>query len=157
MEKPSITLPPISNLIGVAKPEHHTLDFDALLKPEIKNEGPKKIKFDRNEDMMLYNIVTSRLCSNWNEVAALMRTRSARQCRERWNNYLNPFLRNDPWSPQEDELLLSKFKEFGQKWRKISKFFVNRSDNALRNRYYVLERRINKYHTSSQNSEESSN
>ncbi|EAY12980.1 Myb-like DNA-binding domain containing protein [Trichomonas vaginalis G3] len=142
MQKDGFSIPSISTLFQY-------LPSDQIIKipsvnTEFKKEPPKKLKFGYEEDLLLYKIVISRSCKNWNEVAAQMGTRNARQCRERWNNYLNPFLRNDPWSPQEDELLISKYKQFGPKWRKIAQFFVNRSDNSLRNRYFVLERKLNR-------------
>ena len=105
-----------------------------------------KTKFTPEEDLKLINIVSSNCCFSWSQVALLMQTRNARQCRERWNNYLNPYLRNDPWSPEEDALLMQKHDEYGTQWRKISKFFNNRSDNALRNRYNLLKRHYDRHH-----------
>ena len=124
-----------------------------------KNLAPgifNKVKFTPEEDLKLIQIMTNNCCKNWKEVASMMQTRNPRQCRERWNNYLNPYIRNDPWNPQEDALLIKKYKEYGSKWRKISKFFVNRSDNALRNRYNLLMRHYNKYQNSSSPHESSS-
>ena len=118
---------------------------------------PVKSKFTPYEDMMLTNIILNAKCTNWFEVANLMKTRNARQCRDRWNNYLNPYLRSDPWTEEEDKLLIEKYKIYGTKWRKISAFFRNRSDNSLRNRYQILERKMNRQtFTSPSNSSSSS-
>lgn len=103
-----------------------------------------RCKFSLEEDCQLINIVHLEGIRNWNEVAKMMKTRNPRQCRERWNNYLNPRLRGDPWSPQEDQLLLQKKMQFGTRWGKIAQFFPNRSDNSVRNRIQQLERHMEK-------------
>jgi hypothetical protein len=73
-----------------------------------------------------------------------MCTRNARQCRERWQNYLDPELRRSPWTAEEDLLLQAKVAEYGAGWHKISTFFVNRSPLSLRNRWQQFERRLAK-------------
>jgi hypothetical protein len=76
-----------------------------------------------------------------------MGSRNSRQCRERWCNYLNPELRTEAWTSEEDKLLEEKFMEFGGKWNTIAQFFNGRSDLAIRNRMQVLERRTAKRRT----------
>jgi hypothetical protein len=88
-------------------------------------------------------IIVSRFKNvTWASVASIMRTRNARQCRERYNNYLAPGLRRDEWTEDEDQLLLKKHAELGPKWNQISKFFDRRSDIALRNRHMTISRRL---------------
>jgi hypothetical protein len=70
-----------------------------------------------------------------------MQTRNPRQCRERFKNYLDPELNREPWTEEEDSLLEEKYREFGAKWNKIGQFFLNRSDNSLRNRWMMIDRR----------------
>ena len=90
--------------------------------------------------MKLHRLVMQFGAKDWIKISQLMETRNPRQCRERWNNYVNPALRTDPWTPEEDMLLDQKFAEYGPKWNKISKFFVNRSDNNIRNRWMMIAR-----------------
>ena len=106
-----------------------------------------KNKFTPEEDRKLKEIVTNSKIKNWNEISALLGTRNARQCRERWNNYLNPELRFDAWTPEEDSLLLDKFAQFGTHWNKIAKCFNQRSDNAIRNRWQMLKRHYEKHNS----------
>lgn len=103
-----------------------------------------KNKFTESEDQKLIALVKKFGAKDWINISALMETRNPRQCRERWKNYLNPELRKDEWTKEEDELLLEKHNEFGGKWNKIAKFFSNRSDNGLRNRWMLLARRKQK-------------
>ena len=99
-----------------------------------------KLKFTPEEDDRLRWLVQQHGTNSWNLIAKLMGNRNARQCRERWKNYVNPELRNEPWNQEEDRLLVEKYGEFGPRWNKIAKFFVNRSDNSLRNRWQLMLR-----------------
>jgi hypothetical protein len=67
-----------------------------------------------------------------------MNRRNARQCRERYKNYLSPNYRNTPWSPDEEHLLAQKVKELGQKWSAIAKFFEARSDVNVKNHWAAM-------------------
>ena len=108
-----------------------------------------KNKFTAEEDKLLLEIASQTKVHNWNEIAQKVGTRNARQCRERWNNYLNPSLRNDPWTEEEDRLLIDLHAEYGTHWNKISKMFCNRSDNSIRNRWQLLMRHLEKRNASS--------
>lgn len=101
----------------------------------------KKIKFTPEEDEKLLMAVEKYGVKDWNKISSEMGTRNSRQCRERWQNYVNPLLRNDPYTVEEDILLETKFFEYGSKWNKIAKFFKNRSSNSLRNRWTIITRR----------------
>lgn len=100
-----------------------------------------KSKFTPLEDQQLLDLIAVHGDNDWSRIATLLGTRNARQCRDRYKNYLNPYLRQDDWAPEEDLLLLAKYAEFGAKWNKIARFFILRSDNSLRNRWQLLARR----------------
>jgi hypothetical protein len=106
--------------------------------------GPRnaiqKAKFSQSEDLRLAELVERHGDKDWPTIANQMPNRSVRQCRERWTNYLTPSVTNGPWSPQEDDLLLARFKEFGARWRKLTEFFVGRTDINIKNHYIVLTR-----------------
>jgi hypothetical protein len=100
--------------------------------------------FSPAEDASLYGIL---MCSaarpQWRAVARQLPGRTARQCRERWLNYLSPTVRADPWTEAEDRDLLARVNEFGSAWSSIARFFSGRSDNDIKNRWYSHIR----YHT----------
>jgi hypothetical protein len=98
-----------------------------------------KAKFHPREDSILMATVRALGTANWSDVAATLPGRTARQCRERWNNYVNPNLKTDPWTSSEDELLLEKFEELGRKWQTIARFFARRGRNEVRNRLLALQ------------------
>lgn len=101
-----------------------------------------KVKFTQKEDDLLTDIVERLGTGNWELVAKEMKKRTARQCRERWINYLSPELRNDPWTPQEDKLLDELYENLGSKWQKIAEYFPTRSGNCVRNRFKLRQRRM---------------
>lgn len=113
-----------------------------------KGSANLKIKFTPEEDQRLTQLVLQHGSKDWIKISNLMETRNPRQCRERWNNYLNPSLRTDPFSTEEDLLLDQKYAEYGPRWNKIAKFFNNRSDNSLRNRWMMIARHRAKHQKS---------
>ena len=111
--------------------------------------APKKCKLTPDEDQKLINLVMKYGSRDWLYISQKMMTRNPRQCRERWNNYLNPNLTSEPWTTEEDRLLIAKFQEYGCHWSKISKFFSKRSHNSVRNRWQLLLRQSEKRISSS--------
>ena len=103
-----------------------------------------RVKFSSVEDAMLTNLVNEYGENNWEMISKLMPNRNPRQCRERWTNYLSPTISKSPWTPEEDRLLQQKHQELGPKWVNICKFFPNRTDTMLKNRFLVLTRRAAK-------------
>ena len=108
--------------------------------PQSSNKIHSKRKFSPEEDERLTKIVSELGDSNWKRISELMGTRNYRQCRERWVNYLSPNVCRDPWTPEEDNLLVQKFKELGSQWSTISKFFKNRTDVNVKNRWVVISK-----------------
>ena len=109
----------------------------------IRNFKPHS-KFSEEEDERLKEVVSRVGEYDWNLVSKEMPGRNARQCKERWSYYLSPSLNTSPWTQEEDNLLLSKQRELGSKWVKISKFFHNRTDAMVKNRFQVLMRKMKK-------------
>lgn len=99
-----------------------------------------KCKFTQEEDEKLKELVKVHGTSSWKLISSLMGTRNHRQCRERYKNYLDPSLRNEPWTLEEDRILVEKYADYGPKWNKIAKYFINRSDNSIRNRWQLILR-----------------
>lgn len=100
----------------------------------------KHNKWTAVEDKMLKNLVSKMSKPNWVSISSQIPNRNPRQCQERWEYYLSPNVNNSPWTPQEDTLLMQKYKEFGSKWTIIAKFFFNRTNTNVKNRYLALTR-----------------
>ncbi|OHS98154.1 Myb-like DNA-binding domain containing protein [Tritrichomonas foetus] len=114
---------------------------DRVRRPSTCRPHPK-IKFTKDEDERLRSIVTQLGEQDWDTIADHMPGRNQRQCRERWLNYLSPNVNREPWSAEEDALLIEKHNELGSRWVRIAKYFVGRSDTSVKNRWMVLQRKI---------------
>ena len=97
--------------------------------------------FSPEEDSKLKRIVSRFGTNDWAKVASRMKTRNPRQCKERWTTYLSPTINKEPWTTEEDNLLIIKYNEFGPKWSTISQFFNGRPDNCIKNHWNAIVRR----------------
>lgn len=93
--------------------------------------------FTKEEDARLSYLVQMFGTKDWNLISNMMPFRNARQCKDRFKNYLSPQINLKPWTKEEDLLLIQKVKELGPKWVQISQYFEGRSDNNLKNRWYT--------------------
>ncbi|KAK8896084.1 hypothetical protein M9Y10_013975 [Tritrichomonas musculus] len=92
--------------------------------------------FTPEEDAQLVELVSSQQFPNWKTIASVIKGRTARQCRERWSEYLNPSIKFEPWTTSEDTLLVQMVQLYGNKWTFISKMFNGRTGNDVKNRWY---------------------
>lgn len=98
-------------------------------------ESQQRTRFTKPEDELLKKLVESQKQPNWNEIALKLKNRTARQCRERYNNYLRPNLINGPWTKEEEELLIQLYEKYGPKWSLISQSFNSRSPVNIKNHH----------------------
>jgi hypothetical protein len=94
-----------------------------------------KAKFTPGEDERLRMMVEQLGPTDWLAISHAMPNRDARQCRERWMNYVNPVLLHVPWTPDEEHLLKEKFREYGAQWQVIALFFPTRSRNQIKHHW----------------------
>ena len=59
--------------------------------------------------------------AKWSEIAESIPGRNGKQCRERWRNQLDDSINTEPWSEQEDRVLLEAHHRMGNKWSEICK------------------------------------
>jgi len=82
-------------------------------------------------------------CKEWeNTKLSRGRVRTAKQCRERWTNYLNPVLIRSAWTIEEDECLLHLFGQLKTKWSRIARSLTGRSSESVKNRVHILTRKF---------------
>jgi hypothetical protein len=98
-----------------------------------------KAKFTPSEDELLKELIERLGTNNWIKMKGYFSNRTTRQLRERWRLYLNPNINQNPWTKEEDQLLLEGQKIYGNAWKDISKVFLpNRTNIAIRNRFHQL-------------------
>lgn len=122
----------------------YTISYVYPPPPDMQTEAkPVSVrhKFSKEEDELLINLVKSLGENNWVNIAQQMKSRTPRQCRERYKNYLSPDLKNDPWTEEEEKLLEDKYMEYGPKWSKISIYFDKRSDVNVKNHWAAMHNR----------------
>lgn len=76
------------------------------------------------------------------EIHNNLKIRSGKQCKERWNNYLNPNVNRGPWTEFEDAEILRHFRVHAKKWSVIAKLVENRTESAVKNRIKSLLNKI---------------
>ena len=107
---------------------------------EVRDGKRVRNKFTPQEDDTIIRIVNDFGAHSWRLIAANLPGRTARQIRERYVNYLAPNVCKEPWTEEEDQQLREKVAEHGRKWSQIAKYFENRTDVTIKNRWLKLQR-----------------
>ena len=93
-----------------------------------------------NEDAIMKNIIDKNGRENWAVISSNLIGRTGKQCRERWHNHLLDGINKGSWTDQEDGIILSTQESLGNRWSKISKLLLGRTENQVKNRFTSLKR-----------------
>lgn len=72
------------------------------------------------EDEILKAAVMKYGMNQWARVASLLSRKSAKQCKARWYEWLDPSIKKTEWSREEEEKLLHLAKLMPSQWRTIA-------------------------------------
>ena len=96
----------------------------------------KKGQWSAQEDKLLEQWVKTNGPKNWEACGRFIQGRKGKQCREHWNNCLNPELKKGNWGPEEDFLIMFFYEKCKGSWKKIIPLFDGRIENSIKNRFY---------------------
>ena len=123
--------------------EHHC----PVHQPEVSQNTQRKCRmWNQEEDIILLAGIHKFGLGDWKSISAYVGNgRSRSQCSQRWGRALDPKIVKEPWSDEEDAILLTAVQELGEHaWASISKRIKTRSDVQCRYRYFQLQKKAPK-------------
>nr|SVE74997.1 EOG090X02CC [Daphnia dolichocephala] len=91
------------------------------------------------EDEILKAAVMKYGKNQWSRIASLLHRKSAKQCKARWYEWLDPSIKKTEWSREEDEKLLHLAKLMPTQWRTIAPIVGRTAAQCLERYEYLLD------------------
>jgi len=89
------------------------------------------------EDEVLKSAISKYGLNQWARCASLLAKKTAKQCKSRWQEWLDPGIKKTEWSREDDEKLLTMAKLLPTQWRTIAPI-VGRTATQCLERYQKL-------------------
>ena len=113
-----------------------------------KSKNAFRCIWSEEEDSKLFEMANKYKGGYWNNVAKAVggcasagcKKKTAKQCRERWHNQVNPKISDASFSESEEKKIFTLHQKYGNKWSKISCKLTGRTDNDVKN-YFLCKLR----------------
>ncbi|ESN99205.1 hypothetical protein HELRODRAFT_155960 [Helobdella robusta] len=92
------------------------------------------------EDEILKAAVMKYGKNQWSRIASLLHRKSAKQCKARWFEWLDPSIKKTEWSREEEEKLLHLAKMMPTQWRTIAPIVGRTAAQCLEHYEFLLDK-----------------
>ena len=108
--------------------------------------GLIKDPWSSSEDACLEELMTlvDSNAADWRAISQYIPGRNAKQCRERWQNHLDPSLNKSPYMVFEDAVIVDLQSRLGNKWSVIRKHLPGRTEDSVKLRWKSLHENVRK-------------
>ena len=100
-----------------------------------------RVQWTKEENDIILNHVKKFGPRKWKTVADEIGTKNAQQCRDHYNDVLDPQIKNGIWTKEEEKNLLMKYEQLGPHWARIKAFLPGRTTGMIKNCINVLLRK----------------
>ncbi len=114
--------------------------YQCYLRHKKINPNFKKGRWTEKEDQQVLEMVNV-FGKSWKSISKIIKTRSNKQIRNRYEEYINEDLNKGIFTTEEDEQLISLFKICKNNWFKYKAYMKNRSIRRIKKRILFLIKR----------------
>lgn len=113
-----------------------------------KPKNPRRMQWSKNYDNYLTALVGIHNGRDWKNISKAMCLKfpmskfTAKNCRARWKNSVNPNICKTYLSNTEELILIAYHSCYKNRWCKISRYLPHRHNNMLRNSFYGTMRKL---------------
>lgn len=100
-----------------------------------------RTRFSPLEDQEIIRLVSIYGQNEWKQISRELKFhRTAKQCKDRYMNYLSPDIQNNEWTKEEDQTLIFNYFMYPNRWQILKEYLYNRSEISIKNRFRYLEK-----------------
>jgi len=108
----------------------------------VARKPSKSRSWTAQEDQLVRDLVKEHGLRKWAFIASCLEGKTQKQVYARWRDYLQPGISCQPWSKQEQKLLVALHMKVGNQWAVLAKMMPGRSPNAIKNRFHATRRKL---------------
>jgi hypothetical protein len=136
----------LSDVLGISEKLGKTPEQCLGKLSEVQKSGTLRAGvWSVEEDSLLESLIKAEKL-RWGQIAATLNAeihrsvnvRTGKQCKERWNNHLNPHINRGRWEASEELFLLELYQAQGNRWCVISKELPTRTESNIKNKIKSL-------------------